>query len=246
MKRSLILVLSAAAVISALTGCGKEKAEEVPATSEPGILKVAIVDGNDRYASNVSGAPVGIEADIAKIVADTGGYTAQLSLVGSEDAMLSGVMNGDYDLGFGRITDTDERLEVMSISNSYGKGGLYLVTPKYNYMDCLTLMQTGTLGVSTQAAPLRDEIEGGADLIKENYSSIPQMAADITSGTLLAGLVSEREAVSMINDKIQAQELINSPKENYVAVMPKNSPLVTTVNNAIGQYKQNQSQKKEE
>ncbi len=237
MKKPAVILLSIALSAGLLTSCGGGTKEEVPATSEEGVLKVAIVNGNDRFARDISGAPEGIEADIAKLVADAGGYAVRLTVAESADAMISGVQNGDYDLGFGRIADTDERISGMAVSACYGKGGLFLATPKYNYMDCLTLMQTGTLGVSKSAEPLMDQVEGAADIAKENYNSVSELASSIANGTVLAGLVSEREAASMINENVQVQELINSPREQYVAVMPAGSPLAGTVNSVIGQYK---------
>ena len=123
------------------------------------------------------------------------------------------------------------------MSAGYGKGGLFLVTPRNNYMDCLSVMQSGTLGVSSQAEALKDEVEGIDSIVTETYTNGQQLRDDIVSGKILAGLVSEREAVSMTGEKVQAQELLNSPKETYVAVMPKGSSLVNTVNSAISKYR---------
>lgn len=237
MRKPITLLFTLVLAASLLTACGGGKKEEVPATSEPGILKVAVVNGNDRFTQNISGAPDGIEAEIAKRVADAGGYAVQFTMTENEEAMINGVANGEYDLGFGRIPDTDTRISGLTVSAGYGRGGLFLVTPKNNYMDCLTLMQTGTLGISVKAEPLKDEVDGAEEIATQSYLNIAEMGPDIVSGTILAGLVNEREALSLISDEVQAQELINSPKETYVALMPAGSPLVDSVNSVIGQYK---------
>lgn len=244
-KKSIQVILGLTLAAMLLAGCGSKK-EETGATANPGILRVGIVNGGDRYANSISGAPVGIEPDIANLVADTGGYAIQFSVQDDTDALIAGLRNGEYDLVFGRIPQTDQRIVGLPTSNSYGKGGFFLLTPRYNYMDCLTAMQGGTLGISTQTDPLKDEVEGIDGIVKETYPSLEQLGKEVASGELLAGLVSEREAVALIDDSLQAQELLNSPKEEYVAVMPEGSKLKDTVNEAINQYKLNKINQTEE
>ena len=230
---TIALIISLAAFFS---GCGG-KSQEVPPTARDGVLRVGIVDGNDRFTSEVSGVPVGIEADITKLVAKDGDYAVQFDTCDSTATLLQGLLDGEYDLGFGRIEETDKRLGDFTLSVGYGKGGLFLITPRNNYMDCLTIMQSGTLGVSSRAEPLMDQVEGIDSVVTETYSDLKQLQGDIISGKLLAGLVSEREAVSMVGEKVQAQELLNSPRESYVAVMPKGSTLVNMVNQAVSEYR---------
>ena len=237
MKKYVLLLLSAALVFS-MTACGK-KSGEVPATATPGVLKVGIVDGNDRFASNAAGAPVGIEADVAKLTAREANCTLQYEFCDNTNDLMEGLQNGQFDIGFGRVAETDKRTDDFTLSSGYGKGGLFLVTPKNNYMDCIGIMQTGTLGVSVLVEPLKDQVEGAGDIESRTYSNISELRDDIASGTILAGLVCEREAVGMINSSVQAQELINSPRENYVALMPKGSSLKSAVDAAIGEYKLN-------
>ena len=241
MKKTLLgIIVLSIFTASFLTGCGEKKAD-VPATAEDGILRVGIVDGKDRFAKNEAGAPVGIEADLARRVADAGGYAIRLSLVNDSDALLSGMLNGEYDLGFGRITDTDQRIENLSVSVPYGKGCLYLATPKRNYLNCLTSIHTGTLGFTTRTEGIKDEVNGIDSIVNQPYTDISLMSDDIAKGNILAGLVTEREAISMINDRIQAQELLNSPRESYVALAPEGSPLIETVNRVIGDFRLEQA-----
>ncbi|XME01769.1 transporter substrate-binding domain-containing protein [Lachnospiraceae bacterium C1.1] len=243
MKKKILLIICSIVMTAAMTACSSKK-EEVSITSEPGVLKVGIVDGKDRYAHKDEGNPAGIEADIAEIVAEDTDYELRFFMVDSEQALFSGMMSGKYDLGFGRITDTDKRIGALEISDSYGKGGLFLVTPRYNYMDCLTTMQMGTIGVSEQAEGIKDEVDGIESSVTEVYTVAAEAGEDIKSGKIAAALVSEREAVQVINDKLQAQELVNTPKERYVALLPKGSTLKQWVNNAITEYKFNSNEEK--
>lgn len=241
MKNKLLQIIALTILTAALiSGCGGKKAD-VPATSEEGILKVGIVDGHDRFAKNEAGAPVGIEADLAKRISEEGGYAIQLSMVESSDVLLTGMLNGEYDLGFGRITDKDQRIGDMTLSIPYGKGSLYVATPKRNYMNCLSSMISGTLGVSTQAENIKDEVKGIDSIVNQPYTDVSQLAGDIANGSVLAGLVTEREAISMISDNVQAQELVDSPKESYVALVPKDSPLINTVNGVINDFRLEQA-----
>lgn len=236
MKKKLSLIICIVILSSLFSACG-EKNEEVSEVREPGILKVGIVNGNDRYARVEDGSTVGIEAGIAEIVAQNSEYELQITLVENEQALFTGMMNGKYDLGFGRITDNDGRMANLDISSYYGRGGLFLLTPRYNYMDCITTVPTGTIGISQQAGGLSDEVDGIETANTELYPDISSIADDINSGVISAALVSEREAVKMINDELQAQALVNSPRERYVALLPNGSPLRSKVNSAISEYR---------
>ncbi len=234
-KKILKTLIAAALSAAMLTGCGGS-ADKKPVTVTEGILSVAFVDGEDRYTSSVSGAPEGIEADIARRAADSLGVSLQCTMADDLTMLFTGLQNGQYDLIFGRIPDTNPMLAGMSVSRSYGRGSLYLVTQKYDYMNSLTELSSGTVGVSVSAEALASKVPGLDALTRESYPNTETLAEAVRNGTVTVALVNEREAVEMISDNLQAQELFGGPVESYVAVMPASSPLADAVNGAIGSY----------
>ena len=235
MKKILSVLLCALLSGALITGCGGSK-QAASQTVAPGVLNVVILDGKDRYATSDGTNVTGIEADLAGSVAETLGLNLQVTPVEDSDAFFAGLSNGQYDLGFGRIPETDLRNPSMTVSRSYGRGSVYILTPRYDYMTSLNQMTIGKVGISLSVEPLADRVSGIDAVERESFTDLNALSAAVLSGDIGAALVNEREAVSLISEDLQAQELYGSPTESYVAVMPPSSGLKNTVDNVIGAY----------
>ena len=236
MKRFLSVLMCALLSGALLTACGRGGSSGSPQTITPGVLNVVILDGKDRYATSDGTGVSGIEADLAGSVAETLGLNLQVTPVEDMDTFFSGISNGQYDLGFGRIPETDLRNASMTVSRTYGRGSIYLVTPRYDYMTSLNQMTIGKVGVSMSVEPIADRVSGIEAVEREGFTDTGSLSAAILSGDIGAALVNEREAVSLISEDLQAQELYGSPTESYVAIMPPSSGLKSTVDSVIGEY----------
>ena len=237
-KRIIISIAAFTMALLMLAGC-KEKEKE--AVAMEGLLRVGFLDGGDRFTGNASGAPQGIESEIAERVAEDTGLSKQFKIYGSLEELYGDLRNGELDVVFARIPETDGNLSEFQVSNTYGSGSLFLVTKRYNYMNDLSLINGGQVGVTVNTEPIADRVQGAESVTFKSYGDSLALSEDVSNGTLNAGIVNEREAVKLLDDeRIQVQELFNSPKESYVAAMQKNSGFTDAVNNAIYSYRAEQ------
>lgn len=232
MKKMLLLT---AAVLLLLTGCGEKENNAAAAGT---VLNVAIVNGDDKFAHSQDGNLDGIEPLLAKSAAETAGRELNLVTVNSEEELYSGIQDGSFDLGFGRLSETKDELKKFKVSRSYGKSGIYFLTKKYDFTDSLAILKSGTIGVMGSVKAEADEVPSIENYIVNDYTDCEELGRDVASGTVDIGLVNEREALSVIaaSDKLQVQEVLNGPAEYYVAIMKDDQSLKTAVDSAISAY----------
>ncbi len=134
MKKIIALILSALMLMSVLCACGKTSTDDTTAdgtaaATEAASLKTA-TEGVLTMATNAAFPPyeyiegseiVGIDADIAKAIADKLGL--KLEIVDMEfDSIIEAVKSGKADIGLAGMTVTDERKEDVDFTDSYATG----------------------------------------------------------------------------------------------------------------------------
>lgn len=236
MNKKIVSVFAALCLAAGLlAGCGG--GGETQALREAGVLHACFVKAKDRYTFEQNGAVTGVEMQIAQNLAKSLGAQLEYDLAEDNNSFFEKMSSGEYDIGFGRTPNTDIRLSGLAVSSSYGRGGLFLITRKNNYMDSLSMMELGIIGVSTQADSLYDEVEGTDGFQKKEFDTLDELRDAVAQGDITAGLTTEREALSIIsNGGVQAQELINTPMESYVAVLPTGTKLKSAADGAVNDY----------
>lgn len=143
MKKKILSILMAAAMllsVCALTACGSQEepapAEEGTEAAEPaepaeagefttvteGVLTMSTNAAFPPYEmTNDAGEFEGIDVEIAQAIADKLGLELQVTDI-AFDSIIPGVQSGKYDLGLAGMTVTDERLEQVNFSDSYATG----------------------------------------------------------------------------------------------------------------------------
>ena len=112
---ALVVVLAA----TMLCACGKKEASGM--TVNKGVLTMATNAYFPPYEYYQGEDIVGIDADIAKAVADKLGL--ELKIEDMEfDSIITAVQTGKADMGMAGMTVTDERLESVDFSSSYATG----------------------------------------------------------------------------------------------------------------------------
>lgn len=226
-----------------LAGCtrgskGEEKAE-LPAQVTSGVLTVGIIDGGDRFAEKKDGGFSGIEAEIARKLADD--LELELRFVEAEDQemLLKFLDEKKIDFAAGRFSEEAERAERYISTRNYGKGGYFLLLPRYCYIDNLAGLEGQSVGVSGQVKRLAEIAFQDRLMIKE-YEDIQRMPGDLGENLIRAGILTEREALEMLQNgkyEVQVQEILNTPKEGYVYVLNKgNEALGMKLNETIEHY----------
>ena len=118
-KRILSIVLVAVMAATMLCACGKKEAAGM--TVNKGVLTMATNAYFPPYEYYQGEDIVGIDADIAKAVADKLGL--ELKIEDMEfDSIITAVQTGKADMGLAGMTVTDERKESVNFSDTYATG----------------------------------------------------------------------------------------------------------------------------
>lgn len=201
-----------------------------------GLIRVGIIPGNDQYAAKNGDELTGIEPRIAEIAAELEGVTLETSLFATVEQGVSALQAGSIDILMGRIAETCPDVKGMAMSSPYGWSGLYFLAPRNDFTDNLAQMggkQIGILSVVATTAQTIPYVEG---VVSTPYADLSQLAQDVTEGKISLGVVSERDAIAMVSENLQAQEILDGPQENYVAVATGGTIHLAAVNAAVGKY----------
>ncbi len=201
-----------------------------------GLIRVGFIPGNDQYAAKDGDKLVGIEPQIAEIAAEMEGVTLETSLFATREQGITALQGGSIDILMGRISDTASEVKGYTLSNPYGWSGLYFLAPRNDFTDNLAQMGGKQLGILDSVASTAQTIPYIEGVLTQPYSDLSLLAQDVTQGTITLGVVGERDALAMVSENLQAQEILNGPLENYVAVAPGGTVHLAAVNAAIGQY----------
>ncbi len=112
----LISVLAALAIALICCGCGAKSM-----TAKEGKLIMATNAEFPPYEYKEGDKIVGIDAEVAKLIADKLGLELEIADV-DFDSIIPGVQSGKYDMGMAGMTVTDERKEKVNFSDSYATG----------------------------------------------------------------------------------------------------------------------------
>ena len=205
-------------------------------TGVPGLLRVGFILGNDQYASKNGEELQGIEPEIAGIAAELEGVTLETSLFASVDLGIGALQSGNIDILMGRIADTHPAVKGYAFSDPYGWSGLYFLAPRNDFTDNLAQMGGKQLGILDSVSSTAQTIPYIEGVISTPYSELSQLAQDVIQGKISLGVVGERDALAMVSENLQAQEILNGPQEEYVAIAPTSTNHLAATNAAIGQY----------
>ena len=152
------------------------------------------------------------------------------------------------DAAVGRIAENDAYSQRYLSTRNYGKKGLYLVTRRNDYTDTLAGFSQMNVGI-TQAVPsnLRVEIPGLEDVNVSEYPDTTGIPAGLAEEVIAAAVCTEREALGLLSEDVQVQELLGGPREAYVVLFPLGQEeLAGYMNQVISQYLDEQAQAGEE
>ena len=117
MKKITAIALVALMLVALFTGCGAKGAKTV----ESGKLIMATNAAFPPYEYIEGNEVVGIDAEIAKAIADKLGLELQIDDM-EFDAIIESVKGGKADIGLAGMTVTAERQEVVNFTASYATG----------------------------------------------------------------------------------------------------------------------------
>ena len=212
LKKMLVLALSAAMLLTVLTGCGSsetavpqdEQATEAPATEQPAAAASTLLEQIKAKGKLVVGteaqyAPyefkdldanfVGCDMWLAQQIADSLGV--ELEIVDMSFAgIIPAVQSGQVDLGIAAFTNTPERAEEIDFSNLYETSAQLLIVKTgnadtYSTKEALAGQKVGAQKGTIQSQLIQSALPDSELFELEKY---PALALEVQNGNI-AGLV---------------------------------------------------------
>lgn len=235
MKKLLSLVLVVALVLSCaviLTSCGDNKLTMATNAEFPPFEYVE------------EGEVVGVDADIAKAIAEKLGK--ELEIVNIDfDAALTGAATGKYDMAVAGITANDDRRKNMNFSDDY-----------YKASQAIIVMADGDI---EKAADLKGKViscqegtTGEQFLLDEKYEiqsfkTGAEAVAALTSGKVAAVVIDNQVAIALSEKQNGATKVLDEAltQESYaIAIEKGNDELTEEINKALNELKEEGELKK--
>ena len=258
-RRSFLAAAAVSAAALALTACGgsastasSAAASSVAASSEAASTSAAelttVEAGKLTMATNATFPPYemttdagtieGIDVDTAQAIAEKLGLELQIDDMDFDAALLS-VQQGKADIAMAGITVTDERMAVMSFSDSYATGIQSIIVPEGSdiaSVDDLAGKKIGTQRGTTGYLYCSDDF--GEDAVVAYDSGLTAVQA-LNNGQVDAVVIDNEPAKAYVESNPGLKILDTSyAEEDYAIGMNKsNTALLEAVNAALEELK---------
>ena len=260
MKKLAAVALAVVMSVSMLAGCGssndKKSAESSTSANGTATVKTA-KDGVLTMATNATFPPyesyegndiVGIDADIAKAIADKLGLKISFGFSGLKlemqdmefNSIITAVQSGKADLGLAGMTVTDERKQSVDFTDSYATGIQSVIVKEGSSIKSIDDLKGKKIGV--QLATTGD-IYAKDDFGEENveeYNKGADAVMALTSGKIDAVIIDNQPAKAFVKTTDGLQILdTDYVQEDYAAAIQKgNTDLLNAVNGALKELKE--------
>lgn len=181
---------------------------------------------------------VGIDADIAKAIADKLGL--ELKIEDMEfDSIITAVSTGKADLGLAGMTVTEDRLKNINFSNSYATGVQSVIVAEDS--DIATLDDLAGKLIGVQLATTGD-IYATDDFGEENveqYNKGNDAVMALLSGKIDAVIIDNEPAKSYVaaNEGLKILDTEYAVEEYAACIAKENTALLDAVNAALEELK---------
>jgi polar amino acid transport system substrate-binding protein len=206
------------------------------------VLRVGSYPANPPWENrNEDGAFEGFEVDIVNEIASRIGRTAEIEGYDFR-ALFVATASGRVDIVISSLTITDERLESQSFTQSYIEGAMGVGVRSgsdIHSLEDLRGRRIGTIATSFPEAYMNERAEEIGFASNNSYDSTSNMLTDLMAGRIDAvvnDIVGLRYAFSQMSGLEVAHEIVTG--ERFAMMMPKDSPLLEPVNDAISAMKE--------
>ena len=260
-RRSFLAAAAVSAAALALTACGgsastasSAAASSVAASSEAASTSAAAAElttveaGKLTMATNATFPPYemttdagtieGIDVDTAQAIAEKLGLELQIDDMDFDAALLS-VQQGKADIAMAGITVTDERMAVMSFSDSYATGIQSVIVPEGSdiaSVDDLAGKKIGTQRGTTGYIYCTDDF--GEDAVVAYDSGLTAVQA-LNNGQVDAVVIDNAPAQEFVaaNPGLKILDTSYAEEDYAIGMNKSNTALLEAVNAALEELK---------
>lgn len=229
LKKILALALAALCVL-AFAACGNKSS----LTVEEGKLIMATNASFPPYEYYEGDKIVGIDAEIAGLIADKLGLTLEIADI-EFDSIIPGVQANKYDMGMAGMTVTDERKEMVNFSDSYAKGVQVVIVKEDSGIVSLDDLEGKKIGV--QQATTGD-IYASDDFGEENvtkYANGNLAVEGLKGGKVDCVIIDNEPAKAYVkaNTGLKILETSYADEDYAISFNKQNTELQEKVNAAL-------------
>ena len=258
LKKMLVLALSAAMLLTVLTGCGSSEtaapqdeqateaqAEEQPAAEASTLLEQIKAKGEAQYApyefKDLDANFVGCDMWLAQQIADSLGV--ELEIVDMSFAgIIPAVQSGQVDLGIAAFTNTPERAEEIDFSDLYETSAQLLIVKTgnadtYSTKEALAGQKVGAQKGTIQSQLIQSALPDSELFELEKY---PALALEVQNGNIAGLVVDQAVGESLVansNGELEVSNFEFSAEEasfgKSVVIAKGNEDLVAAVNEVV-------------
>ena len=253
MKKMISLLLIGAMTASVLGGCAAPAGTASPAPAAQEADDGAEADDADDFAggtlvmaTNAEFPPyefydgsevVGIDAEIAKAIADDLGMTLQIEDMNFY-SIIASVQSGKADIGAAALTVTEDRLENVNFSKSYANSAQMIIVKEDSDIAGPDDLDGRTVGVQlgTTGDIYAEDIEGATI---ERYNKGMEAVQALSQGKIDAVIIDKEPAKVFVsqNEGIKMLDQEFTVEEYAIAVAKENEELLEKINESIESLK---------
>lgn len=244
---AIVMVFSVCVLFSS---CTKDPENNEPSTNDTesvsdanatndNVLTMATNAEFPPYEYYEGGKVVGIDAEIAQLIADDLGMTLEIVDI-DFDSVIPGVQSGKYDMGMAGLTVDETRLKQVNFSTSYATGVQAIIVPEDSDIKSVDDLAGKKIGVQTSttgdiyatddfgedavtkyqngAVAVQALIAGKVDcVIIDNEPAKSYVAANEGLKVLDTEYTVEDYAICFAKDNTELQEKVNASLEKLIA-----------------------------
>lgn len=176
-------------LVASVAGCSSTSTSDVTipdtkdiqAIQEAGVLKVGVKKNVEGFSQKQDGKYVGLEADLAKKLADDLGVDVEYTTV-SPSTRQTLLEKGDIDCVIATYSITDQRKEIFDFSDAYYTGAVSVLVED-DTITSLESLQNRAVGVVENSNSAKDLVEAMIDAGYIDESSYDEETFDASTWT---------------------------------------------------------------
>lgn len=224
-----------------LAALGLGLALAAPTLASAETLNVGVYPNNPPWeVKQVNGTFTGFEVDLVNDIAKKLGVDVKMQDLGFQ-ALFAATSSHRIDMAISSISITNERLKGQSFTQGYYDTDMALIANNDSKMKSLGDMKGETIGAisaSTGEAWIKDHTKQYGIGGYKGYDSQQNLLLDVQSGRI-AGGIGDVAGFLWAFKKMPTMHVVARIKtgQQYGIMMPKGSPWLQKVNNAISELK---------
>lgn len=236
-KRIFSMALVAVMAAAMLCGCGSKGASGM--TVEDGVLTMATNAYFPPYEYYESEKVVGIDADIAKAIADKLGL--ELKIEDMEfDSIITAVQTGKADMGLAGMTVDEKRKKSVNFSDSYATGIQVVIVTEDSDIASIDDLAGKKIGVQLSTTGDMYASEDYGEEFVEQYNKGADAVMALQQGKVDAVIIDNEPAKSFVavNDGLKILDTEYAIEDYAACINKENNALLEAVNGALAELKE--------